>query len=255
VTKRSRRERLEDFGNLLAFWGPLDDERRKGDARKAWESDLRRDLDSRNDATLDGFAARWQARYDEIEATRGTVTTRSNSLLLFVGVLTTGAGLIGQSLSGAPGPIVGLFIFFGVLLLYCAVGAAVLAIRAQRVGLWDSPRVDVADATDERSLRLKYAVEIYIAAEQNRVGLRIPVGILRDGQEFALAGIVLIALLAALSVTAAVLTSAPDASGGTAPPGPSVAPSVSPLPTGIAASPSVTPARPASPPRSATPSH
>jgi hypothetical protein len=68
-----------------------------------------------------------------------------------VGVLTTGAGLIAQALVGAPWPLVALFVFFGALLLYSTVAAAVLAVRAQLVSNWDVPRLDLADATDERT--------------------------------------------------------------------------------------------------------
>lgn len=222
------RERLLEARNFLAFWGPLPDDTYRGEKKKAWERDLRRDLGARDDDTLDAFAARWQARYDEIEATRGTITGRAGSLLLFVGVLTTGAGLIAQALSGAPVLVVALFISAGLLLLYSAVAAAVLAVRAQRVGQWDSPRIDVGDAVDQRSLRLKYAVEIYVAAEQNRLRLRRPVGMLRDGQLFAMGGIVFIAVLAVLSVSAAILK----------PPAPAVIPFASPVQSVSSAPPS-----------------
>ena len=203
------RRRLRDFRDLLTFWGPVPDTTKSGETKEAWQRELRQALVGRTDETLDAFAARWQARYDETESARGTVTTRANSLLLFVGVITTGAGLIAQSLAGAPGTLVIGFIVFGIPLLYAAVAAAVLAVRAQLVGQWDTPRIDVADATDERSVKLKYAVEIFVAAEQNRARLRRPVGLLRDGQYYAIAGIALIALLAILSVTAAALTPPP----------------------------------------------
>lgn len=238
MTTPTWRERFLEARDFLAFWGPLPDDTYRGDQKTAWERDLRRDLWSRDDDTLDAFAARWQARYDEIEATRGTITGRAGSLLLFVGVLTTGAGLIAPALSGAPALIVGLFIIVGILLLYSGVAAAVLAVRAQRVGQWDSPRIDMGDAADQRSLRLKYATEIYVAAEQNRLRLRRPVGMLRDGQLFAMGGIIFIALLAVLSVTAAIVK----------PPAPAAAPVASPAPSATASPSSSAAATPAASP-------
>ena len=90
MTTPTWRDRLLEARDFLAFWGPLPDDTYRDDKKKEWERDLRRDLGSRDDDTLDAFAGRWQARYDEIEATRGTITGRAGSLLLFVGVLTTG---------------------------------------------------------------------------------------------------------------------------------------------------------------------
>ena len=54
-------------------------------------------------------------------------------------------------------------------------------------------------------VKLTYAVEIYVAAEQNRARLRRPVSFLRDGQYYAIAGTVLVAVLASLSVAAALV--------------------------------------------------
>jgi hypothetical protein len=227
MTTPTWHERVSEALAFLAFWGPLPDDTYGADRKVKWEREVRRDLGSRDDDTLDAFAARWQARYDEIEATRGTITGRAGSLLLFVGVLTTGAGLIAPALSAAPALIVALFIIVGLLLLYSGVAAAVLAVRAQRVGQWDSPRIDVADAVDRPALRLKYATEIYVAAEQNRLRLRRPVGMLRDAQLFAMGGIIFIALLAVLSVTAAIAKSPAPAATPVASPAPSAAASPS----------------------------
>ncbi|MGI8999925.1 MAG: hypothetical protein ACR2GO_09495 [Candidatus Limnocylindria bacterium] len=211
MSRPTWRQRLKEFRDFLVFWGPVPDATKSGEAKEAWQRDLRQVLTGRSDETLDAFAARWQARYDETESTRGTVTARANSLLLFVGVITTGAGLIGQSLAGAPGGLIIAFVAFGIPLLYAAVAAAVLAVRAQLVGQWDTPRVDVADATDERAVKLTYAVAIFVAAEQNRARLRRPVSFLRDGQYYAIAGIAGIAVLAILSVAAAAVMPPSDA--------------------------------------------
>src|SRR5436190_12603786 len=56
------RERLLEARDFLAFRGPLADDTYRGPKKKTWEADLRRDLGSRDNETLDAFAARWQAR-------------------------------------------------------------------------------------------------------------------------------------------------------------------------------------------------
>jgi hypothetical protein len=243
MTNRTWRERFEAVRDFLVFWGPLADETRAGEAKARWVGNLRRELGTRNNATLDAFAARWQDRYDDIEVTRGTITTRANSLLLFVGVLTTGAGLIAQTFVGARGALVALLVLVGVPLLYSGVAAAVLAVRAQMVTHWDAPRIDFADATDERSARLTYAVEIFVAAEQNRMRLRRPVGFLRDGQYYAVGAIALVAMLVALSVTATLLKPPPVVNSPAVSSAPAV-PSVTPRPlvtaTPMAESPPIT---------------
>lgn len=48
---------------FLRFWGPLDDTTKSGDEKKTWKADLRGQLETRDNETLDAFAARMQARY------------------------------------------------------------------------------------------------------------------------------------------------------------------------------------------------
>jgi hypothetical protein len=244
------RKRIAEAWAVFLFLGRASDDTKKDDELATWEADVRSELGKRDDATLDAFAARWQSRYDEIEATRGTVNTRANSLLIFVGVLATAAGLVVQSMAGAPVPILILLVVFGVPLFYSWVAAVTLAVRAQRVTRWDSPRVDISDAIDARSARLKYAAEIYVAAEQNGLRLRAPVGILRDGQLYAIVGIFLIATIVALSVTATIAKS-PGVGQASSPPAPS-APTAT--PTLNVPSPSPSPSHSPSPSPSASPS-
>jgi hypothetical protein len=235
----------------LLFAGRLKDETRKGAAKEAWKADLRAELGKRDDKTLDALTTRMQARYDEIEAVRASVHTRANALLLFVGIITTGAGIIAQGLVGAPPLLVGLFAVDGVLLLYATVGAAVLAVRAHLVGQSDTPWIEHEEATSERAVRVIYATEILVAADQNKVRLRRPVAFLASGQRYALAAIFLVAFLATLSVVAAVTKPAPAvvnpmASPTPAPsvPGPSPAPAQSPA---VSATPSSVQTLPPSP--------
>lgn len=220
---------------FLKFWGPLEDTTKTGDEKKAWKADLRGQLETRDDETLDAFAARMQARYDEDQATRHSVAGRANSLLLFVGVLTTGAALIADSLVGAPWPLVVAFVIVGASLLYCTLAAAVLAVRAQLVGNWDVPWMNLTDATDEHAIKVIYATEILVAVEQNKIRVRRPVAFLRDGQKYGIAAIALIAALAVLSVMAAIVKPPGAADAGT--PRPSSAPAASPAPPSQSASP------------------
>jgi len=231
--------RLEEIRAFLMFWGPLEDTTKSGDEKKAWKADLRGQLETRDDKTLDAFAARMQSRYDEIEATRESVAGRSNSLLLFVGVLTTGAGLIAESLVGAPWPLVVAFVIVGAPLLYSTVAAAVLAVRAQLVGNWDVPWMKLPDATDEHTVKVIYATEILVAVEQNKIRVRRPVAFLRDGQKYGIAAIALIAGLAVLSVTAAIVK--PPTAADADVPGTSPAPAASVAPPSPSASPSPSP--------------
>lgn len=229
----------KDFRDLLLFMGRLEDETKSGADKSEWKARLRRELGSRDDKTLDALSARLQHRYDEIEATRASVHARANSLLLFVGVITAGAGLIGQSLTSAPTLLVAAFVVVGLLLLYSIVGATVLAVRANLVSNWDTPWIDHQEATDERAIRVLYATEILVAVEQNKIRVRRTVAFLANAQQYAGAAIALLALLAMLSVTAAILK----------PPGGGPAASEPPAASLVRPSPSGTPEASAAQPR------
>lgn len=235
----------KDWWDLLLFLGRIEDKTKTGANKAEWKAGLRRELWSRDDKALDALSARMQSRYDEIEATRGSVYMRANSLLLFVGIITTGAGLIGQSLTGAPTPLVVAFVIDGLFLLYAIVGTAVLAVRAHLVSNWDTPWIKHEEAIDERAIRVLYATEILVAVEQNKIRIRGPVAFLANAQRYAFAAIAFLALLAVLSVTAAILK--PPAPGADAGAGASAAPSTSPGTSSSSPSPSPSPSDVVSP--------
>jgi hypothetical protein len=240
-----------DWWDLLLFLGRLEDKTKSGTAKAEWKAGLRHELGSRDDKTLDALSARMQGRYDEIEATRASVYMRANSLLLFVGIIVTGAGLIGQSLTGAPAPLVVAFVIDGLFLLYAIVGTAVLAVRAHLVTNWDTPWIKHEESTDERTIRVLYATEILVAVEQNKIRIRGPVAFLSNAQQYAIAAIAFLALLAVLSVMAAVLKPpAPVAAPGA---GASTVPSVSPVLPSSSPSSSPTPSPTPSPTSSPSP--
>jgi hypothetical protein len=207
---------------FLRFWEEIPDRTRKGDAKKAWKDDLRRQVARLPAATVGPFTDIWRRRYEEQEASRGLVASRAGSLFVFVGIITTGAAIVGTSLASVHPVLLLLIVATGGCLLYSAVAAAFLAVRSQQVATWEVPRVD-ADATiDQRALDTTYAVEIVAAAEQNRSTLADRVSYLRDAQLWALIAVLLIAILAPLSVVAAITKSGPAVAG----PSPSAGPVV-----------------------------
>ena len=102
---------------------------------------------------------------------------------------------------------------------------------------WDTPWIKHEEATDERTIRVLYATEILVAVEQNKIRIRGPVAFLANAQRYAFAAIAFLALLAVLSVTAAILKPPPP--GAAAGAGASTAPSMSPVPPSSSPSPSV----------------
>lgn len=187
----------------LRFWETLKDETKKGDEKKAWKHQLRAELEIIGDGALASLTEISRRRYEELEATRGSVSSRGTSLLLFVGVVTTGATLVGGSLESVSPLLLGATLVDGALLLYACLAVAFLAIRAQEVTTWEVPRVIPNDATDTRSLAVTYALEIVAAAQQNRSTLRNMVAYLADAQRWARRAVILVVVLAILSVAVA----------------------------------------------------
>lgn len=194
------RGRLETVRAFLAFFGRQSDRTLKGAEKIAWRQEVCGRLDSLSDDALIRFGEIWRKRYDELEANRVSASMRASSLFVFVGVLTTGATIVSGSLVRASLPLLIVIWMTAGLLVYFALGAAVLAVRSQLVTNWDIPRVDLDDTTDERTLVLTNAVEVYIAAEQNKCRLANVIGCLRDGQIYALLALFVVAILVVLSV-------------------------------------------------------
>jgi hypothetical protein len=205
----------------LWFWETLSDETKKGDEKKAWKLQLRAELEAIDDEALAGLNEITRRRYEELEGARGSVSGRGTSLLLFVGVVSTGATLVGGSLESVSPVILGATLFDGALLLYACLAVAFLAIRAQEVTMWEVPRVDPTDATNKRSLAVTYAVELEAATQQNKLTLRNRVAYLADAQRWARRAVILVVVLAILSVAAAA----------TKPSSTPSAPAVTPVPT------------------------
>lgn len=197
------KRRLSDLGSFLNILQPMRiQEVQDGEAKIAWKNDVRRHLTALSTEDLDSVSALWIARLEESEATRVSVNSRANNLLLFVGVLTTGAALVARTLESADSSWALATIVVGALLLWGALSTAVLAVRAQRVGVWDSPWIDIGELQNSKSLRVERVVQLYVAAHQNKNRLRGPVGLLAHAQSYALVSLFLVASLAILSVLA-----------------------------------------------------
>jgi len=145
------------------------------------------------------------------------------------------------------------FIIDGAFLLVSIVAVTVLAVRAHLVSNWDIPWINHEGATDERAVRVIYATEILVAVEQNKIRIRGPVALLANAQKYAFAAIAFLAILAVLSVTAAIFKppaedddeaagASPSPAASMAPPSPSASPYPSPTVaiTPLAPSPSAT---------------
>lgn len=205
----------------LRFWEALSDETKKGDEKEAWKHQLRAELEVIDDEPLASLTEISRRRYEEQEAARGSVSSRGTSLLLFVGVVTTGATLVGGSLESVSPFILAATLVVGAFLLYACLAVAFLAIRAQEVTTWEVPRVDPTDATNKRSLAVTYALEVVAATQQNKPTLGNRVAYLADAQRWARRAVILVVVLAILSVAAAA----------TKPPSTPSTPAVTPVPT------------------------
>jgi hypothetical protein len=218
----------QSLRQFLRFWRRIRPAARP-EASQAWQEETKTNLERLPDEVLDSLIGDSSRAYDEVEAARGSATTRASALLVLVGVLNGLGAFTATTLAGAHPILAGAYIVVAVALGYFAVGTAFLAIRAQQVATWHKPHVpphDIAGARHHRRLR---AFEIYAASRLNRHGLSEVVGYLRDAQVYALITIVLLAILTVVAATtSATKTSIPAVSATPAPsPGADATPQVS----------------------------
>lgn len=237
---------------FLRFWEHLADRTKKGDARKAWKRDLRRPLEALPADVLAVVVESARRRFDAQQASRASLATRAGLLLVFAGVAGTAAMFVAATLTFVAPIALILLAVVGAGLLYAAIATAVLAVRSQPLGLWEVPRLDLEDGTDQRSLVLADTVEVLAANDQNRATLANAAAYLDEAQRWALIGIVLIALLAPLSVLATAGRSAPGGVVSLGSPEPGASHSPQP-PSGVTLPPAVTLAPPSARPRTAAP--
>ena len=78
--------------------------------------------------------------------------------------------------------------FAGLLLtlavLYCAVAAAWLAVRAQQVTFWGQAVVDPGDFSSSEKYGLEYCWSLYVIFKENQKRISVPVAYLRDAETF-----------------------------------------------------------------------
>ncbi len=207
----------------LRFWTTFPDETKKGEEKRAWKAELRTTIDRMDDETCRSYAEVVRRQYAEQEATRASVASRGSALLLFVGVISTGATVVAASLETSAPVVLGLALVFGACLLYACLAVAFLAVRAQEVATWEVPAIYPKDSPDARTLAVSDAVELAVAYEQNKSGLRHIVAYLADAQRWARRAIILVVILAVLSVAATATKPAGSAAGATTTPAPAAA--------------------------------
>jgi hypothetical protein len=193
---------------------------------------------------------RW---YAEQDATRTSITSRAATLMLFVGVITTGATLVAANLqTGVDALRIALFVVGG-LLLYACVAIAFGAVRAQGIARFTSPSLTPNEVVAAgRNLDIEEAAEYATAYEQNQPILANQAAYLKFGHLWARRAIILAVMLAIL-VVASAATKPPPSGAASAPvgtPSASALPAATPVPASpvptatqpLLISPTVTPA-------------
>ncbi len=187
----------------LRFWETFPDERKKGDDAIALEAELRAAIARMDDTALSRFTDIVRRQYAEQAATHASVASRGSALLLFVGVVSTGATVVAASLATSATLVLSLILLVGACLLYACLAVAFLAVRAQEVAMWEVPAIYPRDGPDLRALAVEEATQHALAYQQNKSGLRHLVAYLADAQRWARRAIILVVVLALLSVAAA----------------------------------------------------
>lgn len=216
--------------DTLWFWDAFPDKRKKGEELVALEAGIRTSVEAMADDTRAKFVEIARRQYEAQDSTRTSVTSRASTLLLFVGVILTGATVVAASLkTSQPIILVGILID-GAALLYACLAVAFLAVRAQEVATWTGPAIYAKQAISCRALEATDAVEHAVAWEQNKPGLQHVVAYLLNAQQWARRAIILVVILAILSVAAAA-TKPPDPPAPGSVPAATATPEVTPLVT------------------------
>lgn len=218
----------------LRFWEVLADERLTGDAAKTLEDDIHAKVAAMDADTRKAFGDIARRQYAEQETTRASVASRGATFMLFVGVILTGATVVGASLATTNLLVIAVILIDGFFLLYASLAVAFLAVRAQGVTMWVAPAMYPKDAPDAPAIAIKEVVENAFAYQQNKSALRNLVAYLADAQRWARRAVILVVILAALSVAAAATkpTPATPVQAQSQPPIASTAPAASSAPAG-----------------------
>lgn len=181
----------------------------------------------------------WERQYDEAREDAQSVRTRGIALLTATGVISgvltlllpvTAALRVALNLN-SPGSIIPILVaaiaFF--LMLWCATGTVVLAIKAQAVGVWSQSSVKPLQGRDMVGYELEYAFNTYVAGADNINRLANPAGYLRQAQWYFMSLVFALTALVLASALTVVLGAATASSGASAP-------HTKPLPTATIAS-------------------
>jgi hypothetical protein len=153
----------------------------------------------------------WIRQNDELARDLESVRSRGAALLAATGVITGVLTLlvpITASIHASlePNSLVAtaLVILAGiafVVLIYCALGTVVLAIRSQEVDFWGQAEMKAQGNQQLSDIEQEYAFSLYVTYTDNIERLKNPVGYLRQAQVyfrllvFALAGLVVASVL------------------------------------------------------------
>lgn len=201
----------------LRFWDTFPDERKTGEAEAQLEARVRVAVVAMADDTRSDFREIARRQYAEQEAIKVSVTGRASTLLLFVGVISTGATVVAASLASTQLIVLGLTVLVGGCLMYGCLAVAFLSVRAQEVARWVVPDLDPSEAADARALAVEDTVRHTVAYQQNEPGVRHLVAYLADAQRWARRAVILVVLLAILSVLASATKSEVTSSDGSVP--------------------------------------
>lgn len=174
-----------------------------------WAATTGQAIDTEKQDVIQELLKEWQRAYDDVEATRTSVHTRANNLMLFAGIL-GGAGTLSLSaLSGASVIVALTFAAVGLALAFFAVGTVFLAIRAQQIDVWTRTRLPPKAGHTKDGLERERAKDLYIAGRRNEAAAQLKVEYLARAQRFSLITLGLLVALSAVTWFAVVTKAEP----------------------------------------------
>jgi hypothetical protein len=211
---RSQGRKSDDEGQglwkLLQFWQTLPTPPTMGkEEKEEHRAAIQGAASDARKAAIEGLVR----QYDEVNSDFSSIRSRAGGLLAATGVIT---GLVTLSTPFvAPLQSRSWLGFAGLLLtlavLYCAVAAAWLAIRAQQVRFWGQAVVNPDDFTTSEKYGIEYCWSLYVMFKENQKRISVPVAYLRDAETFFRAVIVGLGLLVVLTLVGAIFTASTPA--------------------------------------------
>jgi hypothetical protein len=214
MTDSPKTSRLRKVWNWVDFWSRLDPPELVSEEQKARIREEIRKMSPETRSFLTDVWVRQDANFfQDLESIR----RRGSSLLAATGVITGVVTLlvpIAAFIHASISPtsftaraLLGLTALAFFVIIYCAAGTVILAIRSQQVDYWGQTELKPVADRSTVGYELLYASSLYITYTDNVSRLRSPAGYLRQAQSYFR---VLVLALASL-VVASVLASAAGA--------------------------------------------